>query len=167
MEATHLQSLCLLPCYHPQAGFFSATFSLLTSESPLVIVDTFFVSCLFPEIAISTSRKLGNDCLDVFRINPFPPSLMAWVLSPTPYFYFKKPFLPMQNSISQPWSNQWVRTNPVPNLQSLPVSCKHINHSTSDKEKNKFFCWKAVMGTHHVNKSRHLIDFLWLLSTLY
>jgi len=55
MEATHLQSLRLLPCQHPQAGCFSATFSLLTSEWPLVIVDTLFVSCLFPEIAISTS----------------------------------------------------------------------------------------------------------------
>jgi len=31
------------------------------------------------------SWKLGNDCLDVHRINPFPPSLMACILSPNHY----------------------------------------------------------------------------------
>lgn len=34
---------------------FPATFSLLVSEQPLINVDMLFISCIFPEIAISAS----------------------------------------------------------------------------------------------------------------
>lgn len=55
MEATHLQStfVCLFAILLRLA--FPATFSLLVSEQPLINADALFISCIFPEMAISAS----------------------------------------------------------------------------------------------------------------
>lgn len=103
------------------------------------------------------SWKRGNGCLVQTGLTLFLPHWWSEVFPPTHYFYVKRiiSFFPLRVSnelfLSFKASDFKVRTNMVPNLQTLSyliyssfsIAPLLINHNTSDKESNKFFCREA------------------------
>ena len=158
MEATHLQSafVCLFVCHLTQAGFSHHLLAPCVRAATYKCGHTFrFMyfswNCHFCFMVFSW--KQGNGCLGADRINPFSSSLMVCIFPPIHYFYFRNIFaLKLSNKLflSLEASDFRIWTSMVPNLQTLScltysasfsIGPLLINHSTSDKANNKFFCW--------------------------
>lgn len=139
---------------------FPATFSLLVSEQPLINVDMLFISCIFPEIAISASWfSAGSEEMAVLVQTELTLFLPHWwsAFPPLSIIFIWRNFFSLKLSnklfLSLEASDFRVWTSMVPNLQTLScltyfssfsIAPLLINHSTSDKENNKFFCWEAA-----------------------